>query len=88
MQHETLYWEFHELKGRQALRMENWKLVRYQVLTPDQATTELYDLNSDLGEERNVASQHPELVAKMIRILNQSRVSSEIFTFQPEAKTN
>lgn len=88
MQHETLYWEFHELKGRQALRMGNWKLVRYQVLTPDQATTELYDLNSDVGEERNIASQHPELVAKMIRILNQSRVSSEIFTFQPEVKTN
>ncbi|MBW8326093.1 MAG: arylsulfatase [Prolixibacteraceae bacterium] len=88
MQHETLYWEFHELKGRQALRMGNWKLVRYQALTPDQATTELYDLNSDVGEERNIASQHPELVAKMIRILNQSRVSSEIFTFQPEVKTN
>ena len=88
LQHETLYWEFHELKGRQALRMGNWKLVRYQVLTPDQATTELYDLNSDLGEERNIASQHPELVAKMIAILNQSRVSSEIFTFQPEQKTN
>lgn len=30
--HEYLYWEFHELGGRQAVRKDNWKLVRYNVL--------------------------------------------------------
>ncbi|HAQ19022.1 MAG TPA: arylsulfatase [Prolixibacteraceae bacterium] len=85
-QHESMYWEFHELKGRQALRMGNWKLVRYNVLTPDNTTTELYDLKTDLGEEKNIAGNHPELVKKMIEILNHSRIPSEVFNFMPEFK--
>ena len=80
-QHKTLYWEFHELKGRQALRMGDWKLVRYNVLTPDNTTTELYDLKTDLGEEKNVAAEHPELVKEMLEILNNSRTPSEVFIF-------
>jgi len=68
LQHESLYWEFHELKGRQAIRMGDWKLVRYNVLTPDKTTTELFDLKTDIGEEKNIASQNPELVRKMVDI--------------------
>ena len=31
-QHLYLYWEFHELEGRQAVRMGKWKGVKYNVL--------------------------------------------------------
>jgi arylsulfatase A-like enzyme len=86
-QHESLYWEFHEQKGRQALRKGDWKLVRYNVLTPDKMTTELYNLKNDLAEEKNVAGEHPELVKEMIEILNTSRTPSDIFTFLPEKMT-
>lgn len=85
-QHESLYWEFHELKGRQALRMGDWKLVRYNVLTPENTTTELYDLKTDLGEKKNIAGEHPEIVKKMIEILNHSRIPSKAFPFLPETK--
>lgn len=81
-QHESLYWEFHEQKGRQALRKGDWKLVRYNALTPDQITTELYNLKNDLSEEKNVAGEHPELVKEMIEIMLQSRVPSEVFPFE------
>jgi len=81
--HETLYWEFHELHGRQALRMGDWKLVRYNVLSPEKTTTELYNLKTDLGEERNVSSENPELVSKMMDLLHKSRVPSEVFPFVP-----
>ncbi len=80
--HESLYWEFHELDGRQAVRKGNWKLVRYQVLIPARITTELYDLSTDLGEENNVVNQHPEVVTELLKVMAQSRIPSEAFQFQ------
>jgi len=79
--HETLYWEFHELDGRQALLRNEWKLVRYHVFTPEKTTTELYNLKTDIAEERNVASENPELVKEMLEILKNSRNNSEVFPF-------
>lgn len=81
VQHESLYWEFHEQKGRQALRKGDWKLIRYNVLTPNNTTTELYNLKTDLGEEKNVANQNPKVVKEMMEILNRSRIPSEVFPF-------
>ena len=37
--HNYLYWEFHEQGGRQAIRKEDWKLVRYKVLDTVNITT-------------------------------------------------
>jgi arylsulfatase A len=86
-QHETMYWEFHEQNGRQAVRKGNWKLVRYQVLLPDKITTELYDLNTDLHEDNNVADKHPEIVGELLQIMARSRRPSDVFPFLP-AKNN
>lgn len=80
--HDFMYWEFHELGGRQAVRKDNWKLVRNQVLDADKTSTELYDLNTDLGEENNVARQHPEVVKDLLDLMAGARTSSEVFTFQ------
>ena len=33
---------------------------------------ELYDLSSDLGESRNVAAQHPEVVKRMAEYMKES----------------
>ena len=82
--HESLYWEFHEQNGRQAVRKDNWKLVRYNVLNPNKTTTELYDLSKDLGENNNVAEKYPEIVKDLMQILSHSRVPSDIFKFQQE----
>ncbi len=80
-EHQSLYWEFHEMQGRQAVRKGDWKLVRYNVLTPEKITTELYNLKTDVGEKNNLAGEHPDLVKEMIKLLNQSRVPSEAFPF-------
>ena len=45
-QHDYLYWEFHELNGREALRSGNWKLIRQPVV--GETILELYDLSSDI----------------------------------------
>ncbi|WP_297085847.1 arylsulfatase [uncultured Draconibacterium sp.] len=81
-QHDYLYWEFHEKNGRIALRKDNWKLVRYDVLSPEITTTELYDISTDIGEENNQAEQQPELVKELLKLMKDARTKSEVFTFE------
>jgi arylsulfatase A-like enzyme len=59
--HEFLYWEFHEKGFSQAVRMGDWKAIRL----PESKTLELYNLKEDIGEKSNVASQHPDIIAKI-----------------------
>jgi len=80
-QHDYLYWEFHEKNGRLAVRQGDWKLVRYDVFSTKKTTTELYNLSTDLGEENNVAEQHPEVVKELSEIMKNARTESEVFTF-------
>ena len=69
--HDYLYWEFYEQGGKTAVVRDDWKAVRRNVLKNPQAPTELYDLTKDLGEQSDVAGQHPELIAEMERIMRQ-----------------
>lgn len=72
--HEFLYWEFHEGGFKQAaLYQGRWKGIRSG--GPD-APLELFDQESDLGEQHNVAAEHPEIVAKLNRYLSQARSDS------------
>ncbi len=81
-QHQSMYWEFHEQDGRQAVRMVDWKLVRYNVSIPEKITTELYNLKTDVGEEINVAGKNPEIVKQMLEIMENSRIPSDVFTLK------
>jgi arylsulfatase A-like enzyme len=69
---EFLYWEFHERGFQLAVRMGRWKAVR---LAKD-APIELYDLESDPAEERNVASSQPDVVARIEAYLKTARTES------------
>jgi arylsulfatase A-like enzyme len=80
-QHDVMYWEFHELGGRQAVRKGDWKLVKYNVLVPEKTTTDLYNLKTDFAEQNNLAAQHPDIVNELAEIVKQSRTSSELFPF-------
>ena len=82
-QHDYLYWEFHEKNGRQAVRQGDWKLVRYDVFSPENTTTELYNLANDISEENNVADEHPEITKNLLQIMEEARVPSEDFKFEP-----
>ncbi len=84
--HDYLYWEFHEKNGRKALRKDNWKLVQYQVFNPEKTTTELYNLANDIGEEKNVAEEHPEIVKELLELINNSRIESEVYPFETKIK--
>ncbi len=85
-QHEYLYWEFHELGGRLGVRMGDWKAVRYNVDKTPQGAIELYNLKEDMGETKDVASDHPDIVKKMEDIMKESHTPSEAFPFAYESK--
>jgi arylsulfatase A-like enzyme len=79
-EHAYLYWEFHELGGRQAIRQGDWKLIRYNV--NKKGNYQLYNLENDLAEARDLASKMPEKVAELSKILESSRTESEVFKFK------
>jgi len=75
-QHDYLYWEFHEMKGRVAIRQGKWKGVRYHVNARSDSPLELYDLSKDLGETNDIAFQFPQVAAKLNTLLLQARTES------------
>ena len=80
-QHEYLYWEFHERGGRLAARKGDWKAVQYEVLSQPDGPLELYDLATDVGEQNDVAAQHPEVVEEMKAVFRSARTPSPVFAF-------
>lgn len=84
--HKHLYWEFHELGGRQAVRYKNWKGVRLNVDKDKNAPIELYDLDKDISESQNVANKYPRVVKKIQKIMDKSHTRSQMFPFSWEKK--
>ena len=66
-EHDYLYWEFYERGGKQAVRHGKWKAVRMPMF---RGRTELFDLDDDLGESRNLAEKHPEVVRELEAMMN------------------
>lgn len=85
--HDFLYWEFPEQNGQQAVRKGNWKAVR-QNLKSGVIKTELYDLSKDISEQKNVASQNPEILKDLERIMLKAHTKSPVKRFQIEAIDN
>ncbi len=73
--HLPLYWEFHEKHFLQAVRWGDWKAVR----EGKAGKVELYDLKSDVGEQRDVAAAHPEAVKEAQRLFTEVRTESTRF---------
>lgn len=77
-----LYWEFHEGGYFRAARMGDWKAV-----SPDPgAPLELYHLAEDMGEERNVAGEHPETVREIEAFMAGARTPSEHWPGKPRKR--
>lgn len=79
--HDFLYWEIQEgqaVQGfRQAVRIGNWKAVRYG----DNYHTELYDLSKDPSEKNDISNSHQKIVEKANSILKRESVKNEYYQF-------
>lgn len=77
--HDHLYWEWHRYiwaesrldpKGlQQAVRKGKWKAVKMGSDKP----MFLYDLESDLGEQNDLSSKHPDIAKQMAELMTTSR---------------
>lgn len=77
-----LYREFSGYGGQQSIRVGPWKAVR-QGMSRGNLTVELYNIAEDIGETRNVADQHPDIVARLTAMMTEQHVPSELFPLRP-----
>jgi arylsulfatase A-like enzyme len=57
--HESFF--YHQADNLRAVRSGKWKCFR---------KGELYDLSKDIGEKKNIAAQHPEVVARLQKVMD------------------
>jgi len=77
-EHPYLYFEFQGYGGQQAVRMGPWKAVRKNLLKGNMEI-ELYNLDRDLSETTDIASQHSDILANLRRILEENHTPSPQF---------
>jgi len=67
-----MYWEFPPHGLSQAVRWGDWKAFRIGKNNP----IELYNLAEDIGEQNNVAEEHPKVVREIEEFMEASHVDS------------
>ena len=79
-QREYLYFEFYEVSQQQSVRIGDWK--GYRTGGWD-GKIELYDLSKDIGETKDLASAHPELVEKIKGIMKKEHSPHPYWNLNP-----
>jgi arylsulfatase A-like enzyme len=79
-QHEYLYWAFYERGGSQAVRSSHWKFVEQ----PKGTKPQLFDLQEDPGETKDVAQQHPKVVTRLRGYAEEAYTPSATWKFEKQ----
>jgi len=85
--HDALYWHFphYSNHGNQspggAIRVGKYKLLEYF----ENGTVQLYDLENDLGEQRDISKERPEITQELLKMLQDWRQQTD--AKMPEIKT-
>lgn len=79
---EFLYREFPSYGGQQSIRVGDWKAIR-QRMARGNTTIQLYDIAKDISEKNDVATQHPEVVARLSALMKREHTPSAIFPLRP-----
>jgi arylsulfatase A-like enzyme len=80
-----LYRESPGYGGQQSVRVGDWKAIRTNLNPPARSkdlsprALELYNLKDDPAETRDVATQHPDIVAKMTAIMREQHVPTMLW---------
>lgn len=69
-EHEYLYCASSEGATAVGVRYGKWKLVQYRAgKNAKEPDWRLYDLSEDIGEQNNMAADHPDVVAAILKLL-------------------
>lgn len=79
--HDFLFWEYPEAGGQKAVRMGDWKAFVGNIRKGNRKV-ELYNVVIDPREEHDVASEHPEIVKKVLEIFRTEHTDPEIEKFK------
>ncbi len=78
--HDYLYWEFYESGTSQAVLLAGrWKGIRLN--SPDNPI-QLFDLVNDIGEQHDVAADHPATVDRIREIMRTAHIPNEHWRIQ------
>lgn len=75
-EHEYLYWEFSEISGEKAVRWGNWKGIISNIKKGN-STMQLFNLETDLTEQKDVASEHPDIVERLRTFMDEAHETPE-----------
>lgn len=78
-EHESLYWEFHEMGGRRALICGDWKIVQYNLKPGAFGKPELFRISEDIAERSDLSAAEPERLKDMLRRMDAARVPNDRF---------
>ncbi len=78
-EHTYLYWEFLEQGGKRAVREGNWKAIFFHKTRK----LELFDLQKDPEERKNIAAQHREIAEKLFERMREAHTDSPQFSIEP-----
>ncbi len=75
--HAYLYWELHGGHPRQAVRFGDYKAIRNPLGSESVA---LYNLKTDIAEQRDISAKHPQQVATAKQMMNQAHRESPLWS--------
>jgi arylsulfatase A-like enzyme len=85
-QRSYMYWEYPDKGGQLAVRMGKWKGVKTGLNKNAQVPWQIFNLETDESEVKDVAAEHPELLKQFDAIVkkeHQTPVRTEWDLFNP-----
>lgn len=76
--HDFLYFEYPEKGGQLAIRMGNWKGVKLNMRKNPHTPWMLFDLEKDPSEEKNIASEHMDIIKQLDAIVKREHQTAHI----------
>jgi arylsulfatase len=83
--HKYLYWELPSSGGQQAVRMGKWKGIRMDIKKKGNLRIQLFNLEKDIREQHDVATQHLEVVQKIKAIMVREHTVPEVDAYKMKA---
>ncbi|MGI9456392.1 MAG: arylsulfatase [Aeoliella sp.] len=77
-----LYREFPGYGSQQSIRVGDWKAIRTNMKRSN-TKFELYNLAKDIGEKNDVAAENPEVLGKLVAMIEEQHTDSPLFPLGP-----